>query len=161
MIRHLLHLVRRFFSVASAAPLTQHERAWMDPFLDREDLRQLFDAQPVADQRHAFDGARAVAASFAGRADLVRAALLHDIGKRHARLGLIGRSLATVAAAMRIPVRGGMAAYTAHGSVGAQELASVGAEPLVVDFARYHHGKRPGSISKPDWDALIDVDRRY
>lgn len=121
----------------------------------------LFNAQPDADQRHAHDGAAAIAARHPDRHDLVVASLLHDVAKRHARLGPIGRSVATVADALRIPVGGRFAAYTAHGRVGSEELAEAGAPELAIMFARDHHGARPASISPTDWSILIEADRRY
>jgi predicted HD phosphohydrolase len=44
----------------------------------------LFAAQSPMDQAHALRAARSVAAAAPGRTDLVRAALLHDVGKTHA-----------------------------------------------------------------------------
>jgi hypothetical protein len=45
-----------------------------------------------------------------------------------------------------------------HGPAGAVELDILGAEPIVVDFARHHHGERPDSISKEDWAVLQEAD---
>ncbi len=153
--------MRRFFAVASADPLIHTEKEWVRQQLDNEALFRIFCAQNDADQRHAFDGARAISAARPDRIDLAVAALLHDVGKRHARLGPIGRSMATVAAGLRIPVRGRLGAYNAHDSVGASELAAAGAEAGVVDFARHHHRTRPESIAAEDWAILIDADHRY
>ncbi|HSM02843.1 MAG TPA: HDIG domain-containing protein [Acidimicrobiia bacterium] len=123
-----------------------------------EDLARLFWSQPVADQAHAVTSARHVAELATDRPELVRAALLHDIGKRHARLGVIGRSVASVVATLRLPLRGRFAAYIEHGEAGAAELESVGAEPLVVAFARHHHGQKPRGVAAADWDALVRAD---
>jgi hypothetical protein len=120
----------------------------------------LFWGQSAPDQRHALDSARAVAAARPERADLERAALLHDVGKRHAGLGAVGRSLATGFRLLHLPTRGRWAAYLAHAQAGAADLAVAGAEPVVVAFARHHHGPRPGDIGPADWELLCRADAR-
>lgn len=152
------HLVRRFFDVAGSGPLRPAEREEVDGWLDREAERALFWAQPVADQRHALQTARRVAAEVPVRRELIRAALFHDIGKRHARLGIIGRSMASLLAKLGLPMRGRFAAYLDHGRLGAGDLAAVGAEPLVCEFALHHHGGRPPSIDAGDWRILQRAD---
>lgn len=152
------HLVRRFFGVLGAEPLQPGEQAWVASLLHPAEWA-LFWGQAAADQRHAFACARAVGAALPERDDLARAALLHDVGKRHAGLGALRRSLATTLGVLRLPVRGRLAAYLAHAATGAADLAAAGAEPLVVDFARYHHGPRPEGLPAADWDVLCRADR--
>lgn len=117
-----------------------------------------FWSQPIADQRHAHDCARFVA-DHTDEPDVVRAALLHDVGKRHARLGPVGRSMATVLAALGVHGPERFRRYTRHGPEAARELAAAGAEALVVEFAEAHHGERPGSIPAGTWDLLKQADR--
>jgi putative nucleotidyltransferase with HDIG domain len=81
----------------------------------------------------------------------VAAALLHDIGKTGARLGTVGRSFATIVAAVaghdraRGWARGAtgwrrrVGRYLAHDDAGAAELRQAGARPEVVQWARIHH----------------------
>ncbi len=92
------------------------------------------------------------------RRDLVRAALLHDIGKRQAGLGALGRSLASAHSKLGGVAKGKWRSYMEHGPAGAVELDILGAEPIVVDFARHHHGERPDSISGEDWTLLQAAD---
>jgi hypothetical protein len=49
--------------------------------------------------------------------------------------------------------------YRDHGETGAGELAALGSEPLIVDFARYHHGQRPPTIPKETWAILLLADQ--
>jgi putative nucleotidyltransferase with HDIG domain len=155
---HPGHLIRRFASFVTARGLDAEEQRWVADRL-RDAEVAAFWSQPIADQRHAHDCARHVAARVTDRPDLVRAALLHDIGKRHARLGAIGRSLATVAAAFGFRGPGSFDRYTRHGPVGAEELAAAGAERLVVDFAAAHHGSRPTTIPADEWTLLHQADQ--
>jgi hypothetical protein len=153
-----IHLTARFFDVVGAKPLTQREldqvAAWVSP---AEML--MFTAQQPADQRHGYECGREVCTSFPDRPELVRAATLHDVGKRHARLGAIGRVFASIAILLHLPIRGRLATYARHGEIAAAELEALGAPELVVTFARSHHHSRPGTFPPGDWDILERVDR--
>jgi len=153
------HLAGRFFAVATAAPLTTDERREVEGWLLGAGESALYWEQPVSDQRHGLEAARRVAAVDSERRDLVRAGLLHDIGKRHSGLGLVGRSLASAATKLRIPVSGSWERYLEHGTLGAEELARLGAEWIVIEFTRHHHGARPSGIARDDWEVLRRADR--
>jgi hypothetical protein len=156
-LRRLAHLARRFFQVMAARPLAPAEQAEAADLLRPEETA-LFWSMAVADQRHAFDCARWVADRAPGRKDLIRAALLHDVGKRHAPLGLWRRSLVSGLELVGLPVPRRHAAYLAHGPVGARELESAGAEEVVVVFARDHHQPAPPGVDPSDWAVLSEAD---
>jgi len=152
------HLFRRFFDVASARPLTESERAAVSDWLTAE-TAEVFFAQDDADQRHGFHAAQTVVAAGAGEGDVVMAALLHDVGKRHARLGLVGRSVASLLILARLPLTERMRTYRDHGIVAARELAGLSVPSLVVDFAMHHHRERPATIGPAIWDVLVASDQ--
>jgi hypothetical protein len=79
------HLAGRFFSVILAKRLKPGEVDEIGIWLSPEESKAFF-AQPSYDQRHGLDSARYVAELLPDRRDLVRAALLHDIGKRSSHL---------------------------------------------------------------------------
>jgi len=112
----------------------------------------------VPDLAHAVRSAQSVARAAPGRADLARAALLHDVGKRLSDIGTVGRSLATALSLVRLPTSKRMASYLEHARLGAEELNALGCEDLVVQFARHHHGARPTHIAAADWKILLDAD---
>ncbi len=155
--RQLRHLIVRFFGVVRARPLRPAEQAEVAALLQPSERRAFWD-QPAADQRHALASARRVSAAAPHRRDLARAALLHDVGKRHSRLGPLGRSAASLFALAGRPAPGRFGSYLDHGAVGADELAAAGAEPLVVAFARSHHLARPPAIAAADWAVLQAAD---
>jgi putative nucleotidyltransferase with HDIG domain len=140
--------------VLLAGPLTETQRNEVMLLLRSDAEAALFFSQPPADQQHALATARHAPLP------LRRAALLHDIGKQSSTLGVWGRVLASAAAKLHIPVRGRFARYLAHGPIGADMLERVGAEDVVVEYARHHHTRRPDSISGEDWAALTDADRK-
>ena len=152
------HLAARLLDVLSSRRLSPTEQAEVADYLVTPEERALFWAQPRADQRHALASARCVLAACPDRSDMVRAALFHDIGKRHSGLGAIGRSWAVLCGALNRSSRRATA-YGDHGRLGAAELARAGAEPLVVAYARHHHGSRPGEIAPEDWAVLQAADR--
>jgi hypothetical protein len=152
------HLAARFFDVLTAQPLRPDERVRLADWLSPVE-QAMFLGQSAADQRHGLECGLEVAASHPHRPDLVRAALLHDVGKRHARLGPLGRVVASVLIRLHIPVGPRIRSYEAHGPIGSRELLELGAEPIVVDFARHHHGSRPDSIPPEEWELLESVDR--
>jgi len=153
------HLVGRFFEAVRAGRLTDEERREVGTWLEGEDESAVYWEQPVADQRHGLESARRVVAVRPDRGDLVRAALLHDVGKRHAKLGVIGRSLASLFAKLRLPVRGRWRRYLDHGALAAEELASLGSGIIITEFARHHHGRRPATIPVDEWHVLRSADR--
>lgn len=151
------HLFARFLDVAFAPALTTAERERVSNWL-RPPLVDVFFAQPRADQRHGYHAAMSVVGAGIGDHDVIVAALVHDIGKRSSRLGVIGRSLASLLIKLGLPLPERARLYRDHGILGARELANVDAPALAVDFALHHHGSRPASISETIWDTLNVAD---
>ena len=121
---------------------------------------QLFWEQASPDQRHALEVARRVLTMRPGDREAARAALLHDVGKRGIGLGAVHRSVATVLGGLGIPVTGKYRVYREHGRIGARALEAVGAEGLVVAFARHHPGSAPPDADREQWRALLEADHR-
>ncbi|MEX1126837.1 MAG: HDIG domain-containing metalloprotein [Acidimicrobiia bacterium] len=154
----LSHLTRRFFDVLWARPLIESEQAAVGSWLN-DGERSIFFAQSTVDQRHGYAAALTMIASGADDRIAIRAALLHDVGKRHSRLGVIGRVIASLLILCRVPLHGRLLAYREHGEIAARELELIGAEALIVDFARHHHRNRPMSIDAGTWDLLQRADQ--
>lgn len=154
------HLAKRYRDGVLAAPLDAAEWMWVESLL-ADPERVAFREQPIADQRHGYQAARAAEAILGSDRSGIRAALLHDIGKRHARLGLLGRVLVSVAIRLRVPLWERARFYRDHGHLGSEELSGWGAELLVVEFARNHHGARPPGIDEAVWDALCETDKPH
>jgi putative nucleotidyltransferase with HDIG domain len=152
------HLAARFFDVLSAKPLSGHEVAEVEKWLTASEI-EVFMAQPRPDRRHGFHASRVVLDKGIEDESVVRAALLHDVGKRHARLGVMGRTIASLMIVLHLPLPRRFALYRDHGSIGAAELAGLGCESLIVDFARSHHGDRPTGIEPGVWEVLQLADQ--
>ena len=152
------HLARRFIEVGTARRLTDPERRILTTWLDSAEEASLFYRQAVADQRHTYRAAHRLQHLAPDRRDLIRAALFHDVGKWHAGLGIVGRSVAGTLTKLGLPLRGRFAIYVAHGERGAEELQAIGCEEVVVEFARHHHDGRPESVGREDWSLLEKAD---
>lgn len=157
-MRRLGHLISRFFQVLRARPLGPREQAEAEGLL-REAERHLFWRQTSADQRHGLESAKAVLKRVPGRTDLARAALLHDVGKGHVRLGVVGRSLASGFEMLHLPRTARMNSYLEHEQLGAADLLAAGSEPLVVSYAGSHHGDPASGIDPEAWAILIAADK--
>lgn len=152
------HLARRFVDVATSAPLNGSERAAVEAWLSPQ-LAEIFFQQPDHDQRHGYHAALSVIADGVSDPDVICAALVHDVGKRHAGLGLIGRSIASLLILMGIDLPERVRLYRDHGVEGARELGHALAPSLAIDFAIHHHGDRPASIDTATWDLLVAADQ--
>ena len=111
------------------------------------------------DQRHGYDAADFVRRQAPSHTDLQVAAALHDVGKRHAELGVIGRSIASILILLKTPLTTRMALYRDHGASAAIELEKLEAPQLVIDFARHHHAERPNTIDTDEWALLQAADQ--
>lgn len=118
----------------------------------------IFWRQATPDLAHAVAVARHVMAARPGRTDLVRAALLHDVGKIEAGLGTVGRSVASILHVLRLPLPRRMRRYADHTAIGARMLEDLAVEQAVSDFARHHRGARPDDFDPDDWDVLTEAD---
>ena len=146
----------RFFGTVASRRLSPAEQAWVNRMLP-PGLAPLFWQQAAIDQRHAYEVARRTEGSLGANKAALTAALLHDVGKRHSRAGAVGRSLATIMDALRLPLPSDWRRYRDHEQLGAEELAARGADPLTVAFAGGH---RPADdqVETGVWNALIAAD---
>lgn len=118
----------------------------------------MFWSQQVADQRHALETARRLAAARPDDKELIRAGLLHDIGKTEVRISALGRTLATLGDLAGLPLPDRYRKYRDHGEIGSRALAELGAEPLVVAFAALHPEGPPAGVADDRWQLLLSAD---
>ncbi len=152
VLRHLVHLVSRFFGVVTSRRLSPAEQDSVNAWLSADEAALFWDQQAI-DQRHAYEVAVAVRKKVPDRSDITTAALLHDVGKRHSRLGAVSRSLATVSSFLRLPMPDTWRRYRDHGELGARDLEAVGVDEIAVSFAR-----GAGHADTAAWEALVDAD---
>jgi putative nucleotidyltransferase with HDIG domain len=127
--------------------------------LSQEEL-VLFESMDAAAQRHSLEVYRALLAGGCDDNDALKAALLHDVGKRKPGLfyrtatvlltALFSTSVERLAAPKPGSWRYGFYTYAHHAEIGAEMLAAAGSEPRVVHLVRAHH-------SAPGTDRWLNV----
>jgi hypothetical protein len=158
----LAHLSGRFARALWPSPPRPADTAWAETVLSPAAFSQ-WTLQPGHDRRHTVLVARAVESQlagtpYAGDPRWLAAALLHDIGKLDARLGVYGRVVATVSGAV-----GGAGAaeawsgkrgftrrvglYLRHPELGARRIRLAGGPEEAARWAAAHHDRSA-------WDAL-------
>lgn len=151
------HLTRRFFEYLIAKPLNPERALQVRTWLT-EAQQDLFFAQNPKDQAHGYNAGLVVISAGITDPEVTQAALLHDVGKRHSNLGVLGRSLVSIMIKLRLPLTTRMKTYRDHGRLGSEELLQAGSPTIVVEFARHHHRHRPTSIERAIWDILQRAD---
>jgi hypothetical protein len=149
-----LHLAGRFTRALWPGPARATDVDWVRSILSADAFAQ-FRRQPNHDQRHAIGVARDVQTRladtpFAGNDRWLAAALLHDVGKLDARLGVYGRVVATLAGSV---AGGGIAdawsakqgftrrvgLYLRHAELGADRIRIAGGPEEAAQWASAHH----------------------
>lgn len=131
------HLVRRFAGSLSRRPPPAADHEWALAHLLPAEA-ELWSRLGPADRRHAVAIARGTVARLAGPVDraVVAGALLHDVGKLDAGLGVVGRVLATLWRAARGDAAdagtGRIGRYLRHESIGAEWCRALGSDPVTV-----------------------------
>lgn len=152
-----LHLSKRFFQVLAAKRLGPAEQEEVAQWLRVEEAA-LFWSQQVADQRHGLETARKLAATEPEDRELIRAGLLHDVGKSAVRISAFGRTFATLLDLAGLPMSARMRKYRDHGPIGGAALEELGAEELVVAFAARHPAPAPQGTDGARWQMLLAAD---
>ena len=149
-----LHLGRRFVRALWPGPPREADLAWVAGILEPAELG-LWRSLPNHDQRYTIRVAKLVEArlagtEYAGQPRWLSAALLHDVGKLDAGLGVLGRSVATimgaVAGAARVArwaqasgFRRRAAWYLHHDDRGADRIRAAGGRDEAARWAWAHH----------------------
>lgn len=155
-----VHRARRFAAVATSPGPSPADRAWAGEWLDDAEAA-LFDRLRGADRAHSIAVARDVERRRGAGGErapgwVVSAALLHDVGKADADVGVLGRSVATVLGWLGGPGLGtwlgarrgagpvgracrALGRYIRYPELGAEALAAAGSDPRTVAWAREHH----------------------
>jgi len=148
-IKHLRHLVRRFFSSLDRKAPSSFDGDWVAEYLSAKELA-IWSVMSHPDQRHSIAVAKMVAKQLPKDRTAVVAALLHDIGKVSVRSGILLRVLAGCTRPLvstqrrhRWTSKGGalsrLATLIEYPTTGATLLADAGSEEFVVRWAAQHH----------------------
>jgi hypothetical protein len=161
------HLVKRFFGSLVPRGPRAADAEWAEAQMLPGEV-ELWRRMRRADRRHAVGVARRVEASLGEDASrpVLAAALLHDVGKLDADLGVYGRVVATVSGAVVhhddetirdwTRTRGftrRVGLYLQHPRLGGDMLALADSDPLTVAWTREHH------LPEEEWTVPADIAR--
>jgi hypothetical protein len=149
----LPHLVRRFVRALWPGPPRALDVAWVESVLTPAEL-SLWRRSPDHDRRYSIRVARRVeqlltGTEYASDDRWTAVALLHDVGKLDAGLGVFRRALATVAGAVAPGVRrsrGRFGRYLRHDDIGGEMIRAGGGREEAARWASAHH-------HRARWDA--------
>ena len=150
------HLARRFLGALWPGPPRAADVAWVQGVLTDAEYA-LWALLPNHDRRHSIRVARRVQRTLAGTVEAdeprwLAAALLHDVGKLDAGLGLVGRVGATLAGAAaghdmagpwsaRRGVTRRVGLYLRHPELGAVRIRGAGGREEAARWAAAHHAE--------------------
>jgi putative nucleotidyltransferase with HDIG domain len=154
------------------ARVTENDYTFIADYLTNDEL-ELFKTMSRYDRKHALDVGRFLARHGAGL-PLIRAGLLHDIGKANCpELTLIRRSLCVAIEAYKpedadVLSRKGQGklarainVHKNHPELGARILEEMDADPYLVNLVRFHqNGEAPVEVRR-DIEILRDADDRF
>jgi HD domain len=175
-VTRVAHLTRRFFGALRPGGPVPRDVEWVRGVLDGSEFA-LWSQLPGHDRRHSVGVARRVDAALAdtpeaGDSRWLAAALLHDVGKLDAGLGVFARVGATVAGGVagheyaavwstRRGITRRVGLYLRHPELGGTRIRIVGGREEAARWAEAHH--EPGrqaeaGIPAPVIDALLAAD---
>lgn len=146
----MVYRVKQFFKGAFAwARKADYEL--LDEYLNQSEKR-LFWELPCHERHHALDTAEFIRCNAADRPDkeaLIKAALLHDIGKVGSGMGIFKKSTLVLIDKF-LPELSRMLStrinmfniYYNHPEIGAEMLEGIGEDKYVVELVRYHHSSK-------------------
>ncbi len=148
------HLTHRFVGALRPGGPSPRDVGWVSEVLDPAEL-DLWQRMVAHDRRHAVGVARRVEAALAstdqaGDRRWLAAALLHDVGKLDAHLGVLGRVAATVAGgaaghewaptwSARRGITRRVGLYLRHPELGATRIRVAGGHEEAAAWAGAHH----------------------
>jgi len=129
-LNKIAHLTKRFVLSLVPSQVQQIERQWIQSVLSPSEF-DVWNNMMVQDRRHSvMVGRRFVKHRLAAMQSEIAGALLHDVGKSVARLGTVGRVIATLVG----PRTNRFRQYHDHESIGATMLRSIGSDELTISM---------------------------
>ncbi len=154
-----VYRVRQFFK-AFHRPDAAALRATAAAHLSAMQLA-LFEQLSLYDQRHAVEVLERIQKAGHTQAELMQAALLHDVGKAFVQTRLWHRVAYVLARgvspqALESKGTGLLAAYARHAEIGAELAEQAGTSPTAVALIREHHRQIRGEPRTP-FEAMLEA----
>lgn len=161
----MLYRVKQFLKGLRPS-ISQEEVQFIESYLSAGE-RDLFDKLPYHEKRHAVSTARTIDMQglCSDRDILIKAALLHDIGKIQSRAGIIKKSILVLTDKFFPTVSCNLSnklnmfyVYYNHPELGARLLEEINTNSQVVLLVRFHHSRGYNEI--PGLEMLKKADNQ-
>ncbi len=140
----MLYRIKQFYR-GLKAKVTPEDLQFLRSYLTAEETA-LFRRLRISEQRHCLNIAYDCLAEKEHSPLLIKAALLHDVGKTKSNLTLVNKALAVLVKKLRIPgkilpvfLTKALYYKEQHPVIGAEILQRLGTEAPVIFLTRYHH----------------------
>ncbi len=148
----MIYRIKQFYR-GLFAKVSPEDRQFLKNHLSDQEI-QLFYRLRIGEQRHCLNIAYDCLSIDKNNPALLKAALLHDVGKVKSNLTLINKALAVVSEKLNLPkkvmpkfLKKALYFKTHHPKIGAEMLKEIGTETAVVLLTRYHHEDLAGKLT--------------
>jgi len=151
-VRFTVYRVKQFIKGLTA--LIFKDYTLIDKYLNDKE-KELFYKLPAHERKHAVDTANTIIGfNISGdKTILIKAALLHDIGKAGSKIGLIKKSILVLMDRFLPELSRSFSrkinmfyVYYNHPEIGAEYLENINTDKNIVLLVRYHHSKEDVDI---------------
>lgn len=157
----MIYRIRQFINGINAK-IYKEDKTFIEKYLDSNE-QELFYKLRVSEQRHSLNVSYGCYKEMSDNTTLIKAALLHDIGKIDSNLSIINKSLVVVFMALSIKdsylptfLRQAINYKLNHGQLGYELLKNIVFDEKVLMLIKYHH--YPEKYMTPEMQILVTHD---
>lgn len=157
----MIYRIRQFINGINAK-IYNEDRIFIENYLNDKE-QELFYKLRLSEQRHSLNVAYGCHKEMPDNTTLIKAALLHDIGKIGSNLSIINKSLAVISIALKIEdsylptfLRQALHYKLNHGQLGYELLNHIVSNEKILMLIKHHHC--PENFMIPEMKVLVTHD---
>ncbi|QUH25778.1 HD domain-containing protein [Serpentinicella alkaliphila] len=157
----MIYRIRQFINGINAK-IYNEDKIFIEKYLNNKE-QELFYKLRLSEQRHSLNVAYGCNKEMSANSTLIKAALLHDIGKISSNLSIINKSLVVISIALKIKdsylpifLRQALNYKLNHGHLGYELLKNLVSDEKMLMLIKHHH--YPDDYMIPEMQVLIKYD---